>query len=266
VSVNGYLGRLSGSVRRNHENFRLFGRGALTRFFSPSVREYRWPMKGVGPVTVRVDGTDVSTLHQVFVAREYDLTGTNAAADRVAAAYARILASGQRPIIIDAGANIGAASLWFHQRFGEAAIVAIEPEQDNARILRANLASVPRATVIEAAIAGAAGKVDVRDGATGWDVTTTRSETGSIPAITMGDALASVPDGTPFIAKIDIEGFESDLFSGDCSWINDMAMVIIEPHDWMHPGKATSAGFQREMGKRGFEVFIQGENLIYIAS
>ena len=264
--MSNYLTRLKGSLRRNLENYRLFGKCALTRFTSPSVREYRWHMKGVGPVSVRIDGTDVSTLHQVFVGREYDLTVTGTAACRVDVACTRILESGKRPVIIDAGANIGAASLWFHQHFAEATIVAIEPEPGNARILRANLMPLPRAKVIEAAIAGAAGKVDVPDGASGWDVTIMRSETGRISAITMADALASVTGGAPFIAKIDIEGFESDVFSGDCSWIDGMAMVIIEPHDWMFPGRHTSAGFQREMGKRGFELFINGENLIYIAA
>lgn len=260
-----YLTRLKGSVRRNLENRRLFGNAALLRFFTPRVREYRWPMRGVGPVTVRVDGSDVGTLKQVFVKREYDLGVANAAAARVAAAYARICASGRRPVIVDAGANIGAASLWFHRLYPDAAIVAIEPEPDNARILRANLAPLPRATVLEAAIAGESGHVAVRDGATGWDVTTRRSATGGITAITMAEALATVSDGTPFIAKIDIEGFESDLFAGDCSWIDAMTMIIVEPHDWMHPGQHTSAGFQREMGRRNFELFINGENLMYIA-
>ena len=263
--MSDYLTRVRGSLRRNWGNYRLFGHDALTRFLTPSLREYRWQMKGVGPVTVRVDGTDVSTLSQVFIAREYDLAGAHASANRVAAAYERILASGKRPVIVDAGANIGAASLWFHQQYAEATIVAIEPEPDNARVLRANLAPISHSVVCEAAIAGVAGRVDIPEGATGWDVITTRDEAGRIPAITMADALASVADGAPFIAKIDIEGFESDVFSGDCGWIDAMAMVIIEPHDWMHPGKHTSAGFQREMGKRGFELFINGENLIYIA-
>ena len=265
LPVSGYFTRLQGSLRRNAENYRLFGGGALMRFFTRNVREYRWPMKGLGPVTVRVDGSDIGTLKQVFIKREYDLGVTNAAGPRVDAAYRRILAEGKRPVIIDAGANIGAASLWFHRLYPEAAIVAIEPEPDNARVLRANLAPIPYAQVMEAAIAGEAGRVDISGGTTGWDVTTQRSDSGGIAAMTIADALAQVKNGAPFITKIDVEGFESDLFAGDCGWIDGMAMVVIEPHDWMHPGQFTSAGFQREFGQRRFELFINGENLIYLA-
>jgi len=80
----------------------------------------------------------------------------------------------------------------------------------------------------------------------------------------MADAFAKVAGGIPFIAKIDIEGFESDLFSANVEWLNDVSMVIIEPHDWMLPGKKTSRSFQAAMGRHDFEIFISGENLIYI--
>ena len=43
--MSGYVTRLQGSLRRNAENYRLFGGGALTRFFTRNIREYRWPMK-----------------------------------------------------------------------------------------------------------------------------------------------------------------------------------------------------------------------------
>jgi hypothetical protein len=99
----------------------------------------------------------------------------------------------------------------------------------------------------------------------GWAVTTVRTETGGLAAITMDDAIASVPNGAPFIAKIDIEGFEADLFAGDLAWIDRMALVMIEPHDWLFPGKKTSRTFQSAMGDRDFELFISGENLVYVA-
>ena len=75
--------------------------------------------------------------------------------------------------------------------------------------------------------------------------------------------LTRIDDGI-FIAKIDIEGFEKDLFSSNLGWIDRAEMVIIEPHDWMLPGQQSSATFQRAMGSRDFELFISGENLIYV--
>jgi hypothetical protein len=80
----------------------------------------------------------------------------------------------------------------------------------------------------------------------------------------MAEALAMVPNGTLFIAKIDIEGFEGDLFSDNIGWLKDVYAVYIEPHDWLLPGKATSRNFQRAMGDLDFEIYISGENLLYV--
>jgi FkbM family methyltransferase len=261
-----YLTRLMGSIRRNLHHIRLFGWSILLRFIKKRQPIYRLNLRHFGPVSVRIHGSDISTLAQVFEQREYDLAGLGTAQDRIAARYQACVSRGKTPIIVDAGANIGAAALWFHRLYPAAVVVAIEPEAGNFEVLAANAASKPGILAVEAAIAATSGQVTIADGSTGWDVQTVRAETGGITAITIADALAKVPNGVPFIAKIDIEGFESDLFSHNTDWIDDMAMVIIEPHDWMMPGLFSSQNFQREMGKRRFEMFINGENLIYVAA
>jgi len=70
--------------------------------------------------------------------------------------------------------------------------------------------------------------------------------------------------GVPFIAKIDIEGFESDLFSANTQWLADTFVVFIEPHDWLLPGKCTSRSFQAAMGEEDYEIYLSGEILTYI--
>jgi FkbM family methyltransferase len=258
--------RLYGSIRRNLEHVQMFGPSVLLRHLRGKQAIEAVTLKGFGPIHVRIDSSDISTFKQVFVDAEYDLAGLGASIKRVEARYQAILASGKIPVIVDAGANVGAASLWFSRRFPEAAVVAIEPEPGNAEVLRRNAQGRPHITVIEAAIASAPGRIRISDGSTGWDVQTQRSDEGAITAITIQDAVAAVPNGAPFIAKIDIEGFESDLFATNTGWIDDMVLVLIEPHDWMKPGQFSSANFQREMGKRGYELFINGENLIYVAA
>jgi hypothetical protein len=39
---------------------------------------------------------------------------------------------------------------------------------------------------------------------------------------------------------------------------------MIEPHDWMLPGQMTSRAFQQAMAAHPFEMFIRGENILYV--
>jgi len=61
-----------------------------------------------------------------------------------------------------------------------------------------------------------------------------------------------------------VKGFEADLFDGDTAWLTDARIVIIEPHDWMMPGKGTSLSFQKAMAQHDFELLLRGENIIYV--
>jgi hypothetical protein len=71
-------------------------------------------------------------------------------------------------------------------------------------------------------------------------------------------------EGEPFIAKVDIEGFEADLFSDNTDWIAKTFVVFIEPHYWMMPERGTSRSFQAAMGREDFEIYLAGEMLTYI--
>jgi FkbM family methyltransferase len=60
--------------------------------------------------------------------------------------------------IVDLGANIGASVLWFHRRFPNAEIHAVEPDRRALEKLRRNVAGLPRVTVHHAAVAGEGGE------------------------------------------------------------------------------------------------------------
>ena len=216
---------------------------------------------GIGKLRVRAGESDAAVLRQIFGKREYQI-GDNPGA-RLRTRYQSILDSGGKPVIVDAGANIGAASVWFHSVYPDAAIVAIEPESGNLSLLRRNLAGVAGVTVIEAGVGGFPGFVKVTNNGLGWAVQTQRAQAG-IPVLTMTEAFSLVPNGIPFLAKVDIEGFESDLFSGNTGWLDQVYALMVEPHDWLLPGLKTSRTLQRAMGTRDFDIFIRGENLVYI--
>ncbi len=139
--------------------------------------------------------------------------------------------------ILDLGANIGLASVYFSRRYPEALLAFVEPMPDNLRVLARNL----ELNGIEATVFPAA--VDVEDGRqqmeiTGMDyghkiadATLTRCE-GSleVAALSVSTILRRLGWERVGLLKVDIEGHEKNLFSGDCNWLNSVDAMCIECH------------------------------------
>jgi FkbM family methyltransferase len=265
VTTNSAFLSVFRKVKTNLSDMRFFGPTVIRRHFKRHAADpiMTVAVPQIGVVHIRAGESDIATLRQVFIGGEYDLSHPEQLKTRVLARYNAIIAQGSAPIIADIGANIGSASLWFKQQFPEAAVVAVEPDPDNAGLLKRNLVDSPLVHVVEAAIGGTAGFVALENRSSGWAVQTKRADAG-IPIVTVDDVLARVPGGTPFIVKIDIEGFESDLFKSNLDWIARAYVVMIEPHDWMLPGQMTSRAFQQAMAAHPFEMFIRGENILYV--
>jgi len=70
----------------------------------------------------------------------------------------------------------------------------------------------------------------------------------------------------PFIAKIDIEGAEEELFSADTGWVDEFPLLIVELHDWLLPKSASSRNFLRCMAERDRDFVYLGENVFSIAN
>lgn len=225
-------------------------------------RTTRVPIRNVGTVTLRHNSSDGDVFRQVFRDRQYDLARFPQAV-AVEAAYQRIIGAGKKPLIVDCGANNGAGSLWFARQYREAHIVALEPEPANAQMCRLNCRDIG-VEVIEAAIGSRTGTVSlVTEGKESLAIQTTRSATGRVPVATIPEIFAAnVEVCTPFLVKIDIEGFESDLFAEATDWVRDVVVLVIEPHDYMLPG--TSHNLQRVMARHDFDLLISGENLVYV--
>jgi FkbM family methyltransferase len=226
-------------------------------------REFTVRVKGVGDLTMRPGSADPAVVSQVFSWLQYDLSQFPQHA-RVTEAYRDILERGRRPLILDLGANNGASARWFVREYPRADVVAVEPDAENARICRLNTAGHP-VQVVAAAIGGTPGRValDTADKAS-ISYTTTRSEDGGVPIVTVDQILADRPDHDLFIVKIDIEGFEDDLFASGTEWVQRACVIIIEPHDWKFPDRDTSRHLQKTMGRLPFQLLLCGENLVYV--
>lgn len=168
---------------------------------------------------------------------------------------------GLKPLLIDAGANIGAASLYFNEIYAGLKTIAIEPDVENATLSCHNLRSFD-AKVIQGALGKSVGTMFINDvdfGPIAYRV----SETGSkaVASHTVPSILSSITNNYfPFILKIDIEGGEDSLFSVDTPWLDLFPLVIIELHDWMLPFKNSSRNFLQRISAYSFDVLTQGEN------
>jgi len=243
---------------------RVFGLRAafnaqMARFGHGTVR---LSVPGIGDITLRRSDSDYDNLRQIFVFEEYNIWGEVQAS--INNRYREILQAGVAPLIIDAGANVGFAALWFAKLYPQATIVCVEPDTENFRALQTNVSGFKNVHARHAAIGARSGFVDVRKASLSWACETTRSEAGTVPILTIDEIVASVTKATLFIVKVDIEGFEEDLFSQNLSWLDETCTVFIEPHDWMKPDGRSSRSFQQAFGQRNFGIFIRGENIVYV--
>lgn len=202
------------------------------------------------PCVVRCPSSDVPTYEQVFLKHEYDC---------------QLRRSPQ--VIIDAGANIGLASIYFATRFPEARIIAIEPEDGNLEVLRLNTREYLNVTVFPGALWGRDEQLHVVDNSYGnWGFMTSsvgdpQSKAASIAQETCGITVPSLLKKYGIqrvdIFKIDIEGAEKELFEDCAAWIEQVDALIVELHDRMKPGCAASF----RAGTKGFDMkWQQGEN------
>jgi FkbM family methyltransferase len=211
---------------------------------------------------------DAFAIQQCFTQAQYDMpVGAHGAL--VETIYREIVASGLQPLIIDCGANIGASVTWFSARYPEAHIIAIEPAAENFALLRRNCAGLD-VDLRLAGISSTDGRAFLdNSGGSHMGFRTTYEHRGTeVDLISVGSLLASKPSTAyaPFLLKVDIEGAEKDLFDRDTDPINRFPLIILEPHDWLMPGKLTSQEFFRFHANAGREFCMKHENVASIVA
>src|SRR5438046_10692668 len=86
----------------------------------------------------RAQSSDEKVIRQIFIDRHYELRRLKRAAELMDYA-ARQGAGGLRPLVVDAGANIGASAIHFVANVPAARVVAIEPDRANFELLSRNV-------------------------------------------------------------------------------------------------------------------------------
>ncbi|MEW6254652.1 MAG: FkbM family methyltransferase [Pseudomonadota bacterium] len=180
---------------------------------------------------------------------------------------AQIRSLNKRPLIIDAGANIGISCIYFCAQIRDAVVVAIEPETDNYTILRENVRNLP-VIPVRAALSSAHNRVKVVNpdaGFWGFRTESTDDTENSVDTVTIPEILAAHEDTcSPFIVKIDIEGYEEHVFRENFDWIDHIPILIVELHDWLYPKNGTSKTFLKAIADRDRDFINIGENIFSI--
>jgi FkbM family methyltransferase len=172
-----------------------------------------------GAFTYRLNRGDIQSIREVLMDEAYRLPF--AATPRV---------------IVDLGANIGLTSLYMAHRFRPEVLVAVEPDTANAALARHNLTPLG-GSVIQAAIGprdGVARFVTDRASNLGHlrraDDGPSVADGAEVEMISMPTLLEKTGIETIDLLKLDIEGGEEALLSGDTSWLQRVRAIIAEFH------------------------------------
>jgi FkbM family methyltransferase len=204
--------------------------------------------------------TDHLVLKEVFVQHAYGFG--EFAQGRALGNYCSFLqARGSTPFLCDAGANIGAVSLYYCRWFPSLALLAIEPDPNNLILLKRNLEGRPNTQIFAGALMGSLNPAYLNSRAE-WSHRVSVTDDGQeISVITPNEIVEALTqnDHVPFIMKMDIEGAESDVFSGDAGWVDRFPLVVIELHDWMLPFSGSSRDIFKSFGRFDFDVVIKNQ-------
>ncbi|EIX8146985.1 FkbM family methyltransferase [Salmonella enterica] len=210
--------------------------------------------------------SDRSVIQQNLINREY-ATGMFMRDADIRAHYRSILEAGMTPVIVDCGANIGTSVLHFLGEYSEAHVVAVEPAGDNFALLSRNTAGL-NVTLINKGVSSCTGVMALVD--TGepfaYRLTDRQTDRHRIPVIAMCDILSAFEPASLFILKVDIEGGEKAIFSGDVSWADLFFVCLVELHDWLYPGEGTSGPFLRWCGTVDRDFLYRGENIFSVSN
>lgn len=210
---------------------------------SVSVPDIRYPL------TMRPRTSDRFVFEQIFLDHEYDLP------------------SNFLPqFIIDAGANVGYASIYFANRYPDAAILAIEPDATNFQRLAENTSTYPNIVPLQAALWSSSESLVVNNDCESWACRVEQangSDRDIVPGITIAELLKRCRWSGIDILKMDIEGAEREVFASNYdSWLGLTRILLIELHDRIRPG--CSSAVLQAAGESRFHRANRGEYTLFV--
>jgi FkbM family methyltransferase len=180
------------------------------------------------PLIIRRDTTDDKVFRDIFLYNEFKLPIHTTP-----------------KFIVDAGAYTGFSSLYFSLKYPQATIAAIEPDAANFEMLKKHTEKLPNIIRIKAGVWPKDAFLKLVDkNAEEWGFQVEEvsgSEAYDVQAVTIDAVLKKTGFDRIDILKLDIEGSEKELFSGNYDvWMNKVNIIVIELHDRKKNGCAES--------------------------
>lgn len=183
------------------------------------------------PVHLRLRTTDVALCREILIRGQYECDLTH-----------------PPRVIVDAGANIGLASVFYANKYPDARIIAIEPEKSNYAMLVKNTACYPNVTTVQAALWNRNTEIELVDRGSGHTAFQTREGAAAptpdavskVRAMTVDRLMDEFDIDAIDLLKIDIEGAEKELFDAPDAWIRRTGVMAIEVHEHLRPGANAS--------------------------
>lgn len=204
----------------------------------------------VDSVALRGGTSDRHAFLQVFVKGDYET-----------------LYPGRPRFIVDAGANVGFASVRFASLYPGARIVAVEPDQNNCDLLERNVSPYSNIRVVRAGVWHRDALLTIENpGDAPWALRLREAAAGepSFQAVSLAGLLADSGEPTIDILKLDVEGAERDLFEdASCdTWLSRTNMLFVETHDRLRPGCEAALG--TAVRRHPFRRDQSGENVVLV--
>jgi FkbM family methyltransferase len=233
------------------------------------------------PIYIRLNRADPFIFDEVFIEEIYNLDNTRIG-DRIEKIYQEIL-NIRVPLILDLGANVGYTSMYYASRYPRSFVVAIECEKDNFESLCKNIRPFSNIMAVRGAIDSESGQqmyVTDRDEESSTSYfrscrfivrpcsASLNSDTETIRTYTVNELIRLAgevhPKIAPFLCKVDIEGYEKQLFSRNADWLREFYVLTGEGHDHIFPGEKTSYPMLHIAMKYGFDIGTHCSNFLCV--
>ncbi len=217
-------------------------------YLDPICLQLRWTCGW--PIVMRPASNDNYTFKEIIVDDAY-----GAVVERV----------NNAKYVLDLGANIGLASVFFARYWPEMHVVCVEPDKGNSILLETNLAPLlktGRAALCLGAVWGQSGSVGLSDLERGhvnqFSCHDLQAGELGVPAYTI-DELIRI-HGLPRVdlLKMDVEGAEVNILTGDTSWLDLVNAIAIE----FHGTSRQDSQYDHLMHVAGFEVLDDGGHTV----